>query len=186
MNLENIDLLKLQTKYMQEDTTTQGFCAALTPQLKLAAGMIKNSLILARINELPESILDELAYELHVEWYDAAADIGVKRELIKNSDKVHIYMGTPYAIEQVVQDYFGDGYVEEWFQYEGHPYHFRVVTSNPSVTGDQAELFFKAVEKVKRRSTVMDNVIVDLSAQLTASYACAVQIGDFYITEQVV
>ncbi len=186
MNLENIDLLKLQTKYMQEDISTQGFCAALTPQLRTVASMIKNSLILARINQLPEDILDELAYELHVEWYDAAADISVKRELIKNSDKVHMYMGTPYAIEQVVQDYFGDGYVEEWFQYEGDPYHFRVITSNPSVTSDLADRFTKAIETVKRKSTILDQVIVEMAAELPMIYGFVLHTGDVYTVEQVV
>jgi phage tail P2-like protein len=186
MELENIDLLELQTKYMQEDKTTQGLCAALTPQLQGIAVLIKNCMLLARVQELPESVLDELAYELLVDWYDASADIGIKRELIKNSDKVHMYMGTPYSIEQVVQDYFGDGYVQEWFQYDGEPFHFRVITSNVSATTDLAVCFTKAIEKVKRKSTVLDQVIVEMAAELPIFYGNVLHTGEVYTVEQVV
>ncbi|WP_024831595.1 phage tail protein I [Ruminiclostridium josui] len=186
MQLGNIDLLKLQTKFMLGDKTTQGFCAALTPQLQGIAGIIKNCMLLARVQELPEAVLDALAHELLVDWYDATADISIKRELIKNSDKVHMYMGTPYSVEQVVQDYFGDGYVEEWFQYDGEPFHFRVVTSNSSATSELAERFTKAIEKVKRKSTVLDQVIVEMAAELPIYYGNVLHIGDVYTVEQVV
>jgi len=187
MNLNNVDLLKLQTLFMQQDLTTQAICAALNQQFENIAGDIGKCLILSNINLLSVELLDELAYELHVDWYDSSASIDVKRALIKNSDKVHMYLGTPYAVEQVVWDYFGDGYVEEWYQYTGgEPYHFRVVTSNPSVTGELAELFASAMDKVKRKSAIMDAVVVDLSAQMTVYYANSLHVGDLYILEQVV
>lgn len=185
-DLKNVDLLKLQTKYMQQDPTTQAMCAALTPQLRQVAGETKNCLIIPRVDELPEEVLDELAHELHVDWYDATASIEVKRNLIKNSDKVHMYLGTPFAVEQVVHDYFGDGYVEEWFEYGGQPYYFRVVTSNSAVTGELANQFAQAVEKVKRKSTILEQVIVAMSADLPEFFGFTVQTGDFYTVEQVV
>jgi phage tail P2-like protein len=186
MNINNIELLKLQTLFMQQDPTTQAMCNALNPQFKTISDNIGKCLILSNVNNLSAELLDELAYELHVDWYDSAASIDIKRALIKNSDKVHMYLGTPFAIEQVVLDYFGDGYVEEWYKYAGEPYHFRVVTSNTSVSGELADLFASTIEKVKRKSTIMDAVIVDLSAEMNTYFACALHIGDYYITEQVV
>ncbi len=43
---------------------------------------------------------------------------------------VHTFRGTPYAVEQVIQTYFGDGEVSEWFEYGGQPGMFKVVTTN--------------------------------------------------------
>lgn len=186
MHLKNIELLKLQTKHMQQDPTTQAMCAALSPQIRRIADEIKHCLILARVDELSEEILDELAYELHVDWYDAKAAIDIKRSLIKNSDKVHAYMGTPYAVEQVVQDYFGDGQVEEWFEYGGQPYYFRVVTSNSSVTSNLADQFAMVVEKVKNLRSRLEQVIVAMSAELPIYYGTVLHIGDQYTVEQVV
>lgn len=185
-DLKNVDLLKLQTKHMQQDPTTQAMCAALSPQFRQVAEEVKNCLIVPRVDELPEEILDALAYELHVDWYDATASIDVKRNLIKNSDKVHMYLGTPYAVEQVVQDYFGDGYVEEWFEYNGQPYHFRVVTSNPSVTGEQANQFAKAVEKVKNLRSRLEQVIISMTGEMQLYFSNVLQTGDYMEIRQVV
>ena len=184
MILKDVDLLKLQTIFMQQDKTTKAMCAALTPQIKDIANSISKCIIFADIDNLDEGVLDQLAFELDITWYDPTASTDIKKALIKNSDKVHMYMGTPYAVEQVIQDYFGDGYVEEWYKYSGDPYHFRVITSNPSVTGELAELFASAIDKVKRKSAVIDNVVVELIAQMDLYYCCELHIGDTYTIEQ--
>lgn len=186
MDLTNINLLSLQTRYMQQDETTRALCAALTKQLLELSGEIVKCLIYARISELDVTILDELATQMRVDWYDSTAPVEIKRQLVKNAIKVHKYRGTPYAIEQVVQDCFGDGFVEEWFDYGGEPYHFRVVTSNPAVTGEQATQFAQAVETVKNIRSVLDQVIVSMSAEMPGYFGMILQTGDFITLEQVV
>jgi phage tail P2-like protein len=186
MYLNNVELLSLQTGYMQQDSFTKAMCYALTPRFLEVAGEVKTCLIIPNVDYLQEAVLDELAWELHVDWYDAAAPIEVKRNLIKNSDKVHMTLGTPYSVEQVVYDYFGDGNMEEWFEYGGEPYHFRIVTSNPSVTSDMANQFVKAINAVKRGSTILDEVIVDMSAELQLYFANVFHTGDVITIEQVV
>ncbi|GFN35914.1 phage tail protein I [Tepidimicrobium xylanilyticum] len=124
---------------MKQDPTTQALCAALNPHFYQLADEVKVCMMLLQVNELDNSALDELAWQLHVDWYDAHADIEVKRQLIKNAIKVYRYRGTPYAIEQVIEDYFDDGEVEEWFEYGGDPYYFRVITSNTAVIGELAD-----------------------------------------------
>mgnify|MGYP000365305309 CR=1 FL=1 len=184
--LKDVDLLSLQTSYMKQDTTTKAMCAALTPEFQKLSEEVKTCLIFSRINELDSEALDELAWQLHIDWYDANADIEVKRQIIKNALKVHRYRGTPYAVEQVVQDYFGDGHVEEWFEYGGDPYHFRVVTSNPSVTGEMAEQFVKAVEKVKNVRSHLEQVIISMSAEMQIYLGFVLHTGDLITVEQVV
>lgn len=186
MDLNNIDLLKLQTAYMQEDPTTKALCAALNPQLQEIANSLVKALILAKVDSLSEELLDELAYELHVDWYDAKATIDVKRNLIKNSDKVHMFLGTPYAVEQVVQDYFGDGQVEEWFDYGGQPYYFRVVTENSAVTGELADQFANAVDAVKNKRSRLEAVIVSMTGEMNMYFGNVLQTGDNITIEQVV
>lgn len=186
MDLTNIDLLQLQTSYMKEDPTTKALCAAITPQLRQIAGQLFKCLILANIDQLPEEILDELAFELHIDWYDATAAIDVKRSLIKNSDKVHRYLGTPFAVEQVVQDYFGDGIVEEWFEYGGQPYYFRVLTENSAVTGELANQFNKAVDKVKNLRSRLEAVVITMTGEMNEYVAHVLQTGDNITIEQVV
>lgn len=179
-------LLDLLPSSIKSDAQIQYAAQALDAELQLLNVAINECLILSRVDELAEEVLDQLAYDLHVEWYDATADIAVKRALIKNSDLVHRYLGTPYAVKQVIQDYFGDGTVEEWFDYEGDPYHFRVQTENSAITGALAEQFARAVEKVKNTRSIMDSVIVTMSADMSIYIGHVVHIGDTTIIKQVV
>jgi P2-related tail formation protein len=186
VDIKEVDILKLQTNYMQQDDTTKAISAVLTPQFRALSLDVKQCLILGRVDDLIEEVLDELAEELHIEWYDSTASIDVKRSLVMNSDKVHMYLGTPYAVEQVIQDYFGDGEVEEWFEYGGRPFFFRVITSNPSVTSELANQFTKAVESVKRKSTRLEQIIIQLSGEMSIYLGAVIHTGDNYIVRQVV
>lgn len=185
MNLENIDLLSLQTSYMKQDPTTIAFCAALNPKFKQLADEVKYCLIYSRINDLDDAALDELAWEMHVDWYDANVDIEIKKQLIKNSIKVHRYRGTPQAVEDLIKTYFGDGYVKEWFDYSGQPFMFKVYTSNPAVTAELANRFTMVLNSVKRKSAQLEEIIITLSGNMDVYYGSIVHTGDFLTIRQV-
>lgn len=186
MNLSNVDLLSLQSSYMKNDPTTIALCQILNPYFQQLAEESKLCLIYARIGELDSDALDELALEFHVDWYDSGSELAIKRQLVKDAIIVHMYRGTPYAVEQVIQTYFGDGYVQEWFEYSGLPYMFKVVTSNPSVTAEQADQFIKVLNSVKNTRSHLQEIIIALSGQMDLYLAAVVHIGDFIEVRQVV
>jgi len=186
VNLENVNLMDLQTKYMKEDLTTQALCAALTPQLQQLAVEVGLCLIYSRVAQMNDAVLDELAWSLHIDWYDSSAGLETKRRMIKDAIKIHRYRGTPYAVEQLIEAYFGDGYVQEWFEYGGSPYMFKVVTSNPSVTGDQATQFIKVLNSVKNARSHLEEIIISLTGEMQEYFAGVVQTGDRLQIEQVV
>ena len=57
--------------------------------------------------------------------YNPGWDIEAKRATIKSSDKIYRKRGTKWAVEQVIADVFGGGFVTEWNEYGGEPYHFK-------------------------------------------------------------
>lgn len=182
MQLNNIDLKILQTSMMKNDKTTIAMSDAVSEQLNKIE--ISKCLIRVNLDNLSESILDELAIEENIFWYDSNANIEVKKNIIKNCDKVFKTLGTNYAVEQVIIDYFGDGHVEDWYQYNGDPYHFRVTTTNPSVTGEVVEQLKKSVNKVKRLSSRLDEVIVKVDAAVDINYGFVVHTGTFTTIKQ--
>jgi len=166
MRIRDVDVLALQTKFMQQDVDVQGFSAALTPQFRKLAEEARKVAIYSRINDLPEEVLDVLAWQFSVDWYDPDADLPTKRNAIKEAIEIHRIKGTPAAVQRVVEIYFGDGEVEEWFQYGGQPGYFRVKTSNQEATNEKAALFAKAVNAVKRLSAHLEAVILITSDDL--------------------
>ena len=87
----------------------------------------KSAAIYSRIDELPEDLLDRLASDLKVDWYDFDATLEIKRRTIKDSWYVHRRMGTVEAVEKALSDVWPNSIVDEWFNYGGDPFHFRVV-----------------------------------------------------------
>ena len=83
MNLKNLDLLGLQTAYMRRDLITQATCYALEPFWISLSEVIDMVLVLPMIDHLPEAALDELAWQYHVDAYDATAAPAEKRRMIK-------------------------------------------------------------------------------------------------------
>jgi phage tail P2-like protein len=166
MNLSNIDLIKLQTNFMKQDTTTQALCSVLTPQFQQISDEIKACLIYSRVDELPEKVLDELAWQMHVDFYDVMPDIQKKRELVKKSIIIHRTKGTPYAVEQLIKVLFNDGYVEEWWEYGSSPYMFRVVIVNPETASDISDKFIRALESVKNVRSFLEDIVINYMSKL--------------------
>ena len=186
MDLKNADVLKLQTRFMQRDTNVQGFSAALTGQVRKLANEVGRVAIYSRIDELPEEVLDILAWQFSVDWYDTDADLPTKRKAIKEAIEIHKIKGTPAAVQRVIEIYFGDGDVEEWFQYGGQPGFFRVRTSNSEATNEKAALFAKAVNAVKRLSAHLEAVILVTSDDLGLYFGGVLHMTEKMTVKQVV
>lgn len=82
--------------------------------------------IYTRIDQLPEGVLDILAYDFKVDWYDFDFPVEAKRNLIKTNYYVHRHLGTAGAVKEAIRAIYPDSDVEEWFNYGGDPYKFRV------------------------------------------------------------
>jgi len=176
MKLKGIDLLKLQTSYMKLDETTIAMCSALNTELNKIDP--NKCLIMYNINILPEEILDEIAISENIFWYDSEATIEIKREVIKNADNVFQYLGTGYAVELVISNYFGDGEVVEWFDYAGTPGHFKIYTSNAEITAGLAVQFNTALSQIKRKSTILDEIIINMVESYSIYNGFTLHIGD--------
>lgn len=112
-----------------------------------------------RIDELQESLLDILARDFKVDWYNYDADLETKRMVIRDSFYIHRHLGTPAAVQRAINDIFGTGYLEEWFEYGGNPYHFMVYTSNTSIMRENRNRFYRLLAIVKSVRSVLDGIV---------------------------
>ncbi len=111
---------------LKRDPKIRALAAAVTKEALTVSGEIENVLIYSRIDELSEELIDILAYDMHVDWYDYYYPLDMKREIVKNSVKVHKRMGTKYAVETALKTINQTAGVKEWFEYGGKPYWFKV------------------------------------------------------------
>ena len=166
MKLNDLEFIRLLPQFMRDDDAVKGLAAGIDAVVpELAASIVKLT-TWNHIDELSESELDELAWELNISWYDRSASMAIKREVIKSSDMVHSHLGTKWAVENVIRTYFGSGFVTEWWEYGGEPGHFQVNSSNPSLNNERFNEFLHLLDKVKRASAKLDGVLISLSGEL--------------------
>lgn len=166
MTLSELEFLRLLPEFMRNDAAVQGLSVGLDIIIPPLSESVKTLSTWDQIDKLSEAELDELAWELNILWYDHGAPIAVKRELVKNSDKVYRHLGTKWAVENVINTYFGEGYISEWFEYGGEPGRFRVYSSNPSLTQERLTEFMNLLDKVKRASAKLDGIFISLTCQM--------------------
>lgn len=160
MTLENADIRALLPYFMRADSTSISLAASCSVLAQLLAKTVQLLSIWDKINELPEAMLDELAWELDIDWYDYSASSETKRQLIRDSDLIHSRRGTKWAVVQLINTYFGDALLAEWFEYGGEPYHFQVYSSDPLTSPEAARKFRAALESVKNVRSWLDGIFV--------------------------
>ena len=121
----------------------------------------RKAAIYCRIDELDEGVLDILAKDLKVDWYDVNADVETKRKQITNNWFVHKRLGTVGSVERALSDLWMDSLIEEWFEYGGDPYHFNVrltigQSDESAPTIDEVKQLIRYYKNVR---SVLDNVI---------------------------
>lgn len=161
MKLQELKLSEFLPKYMQSDETAKAFEYAVQKQILRIVSQIKMLEIYTSINTQPESVLDELGWQFNIPEYTSTLPIETKRNLIKTAILTHKQRGTPVAVERVVKDVFGDGYVEEWFNYGGEPYHFKVHTSNVSAGDEEAKLFESIIASSQNVRSYLEAVMIE-------------------------
>lgn len=166
MKLADLEFIRLLPQFMRDDDAVKGLAAGVEEVVKGLSGSVESLSTWDHIDRLSEAELDELAWELNIQWYDTGANLEVKRDLIKNSDKVFQRLGTKWAVESIINTYFGEGYIEEWFEYGGEPGHFRVLSPNPSLNDEGLADFLNLLGKVKRASAKLDGIFITLAGQM--------------------
>lgn len=130
----------------------------IAPELYRAFLLTRQAEVLCRVDELPEDVLDALAYDLDVFWWRPDATLAEKRVGIKQALMSHRRLGTTQAVQDAINAYFGGGSVEEWFEYNDDPFYFRIYGANVAPGTSAYAAFLRTVDGVKRCSAVMSTI----------------------------
>lgn len=87
---------------------------------------IERLAVYPHIDRLDGGLLDILARDFKVDWWDSDYSLEEKRRTLLTSWQVHKTLGTKGAVIKAITSVYQSAAVEEWFEYGGEPYHFRV------------------------------------------------------------
>ena len=132
---------------LAEQTEIQALAYAVGRQVEKLLAYADGARTYAAIYAVPEKVLDLLAVELRTPSYDENFSIKVKRTLIAESLLFYAQMGTPAAVNRIIETIFQAGHISEWWEYGGKPYHFKAYTTNPAITSDDVEEFKRVLDE---------------------------------------
>ena len=139
---------------------TKAFAYAVGRQIEKLCAYSDAARTYAAIATMPELLLDYMAVELRTPSYDENYSLKTKRALIQGSLLFYTQMGTPAAVNRIIETIFETGYIEEWYEYDGDPHHFRAYVGDGGEVGPgELEEFRRVLSSVKRLSSWLDDII---------------------------
>ena len=139
---------------------TRAFAYAVGRQIEKLCAYSDAARTYAAIATMPEWLLDYMAVELRTPSYDENYSLKTKRALIQGSLLFYTQMGTPAAVNRIIETIFETGYIEEWYEYDGNPHHFRAYVGDGGEVGPgELEEFRRVLSSVKRLSSWLDDII---------------------------
>lgn len=180
MELSNIDLLSLQTAYMQQDPFVKALCKALEPYFKMLDEDIILTYIYGRIDELDEKVVDSLAWQFHVDFYDYTLSLEKKREIVKNSIRLHRIKGTPQAVIDASTTVFGRTKLREWFEYDSDPFYFSldVDVTETGASPEQLKKLDILISAYKNKRSWLEILNIFLTTRGTISIGAITIMGE--------
>lgn len=132
-DINELSLRNITPQNLVGDEDISALISAIDPQLQQISLSAIEPLIMARIDELPENVLDLLAWQFHTDFYDLAGNIEMKRKAVKNSVLWHMHKGTEWAIHEGLRQIDITADFIPWWEENAEPYTFRL---DALVTGD--------------------------------------------------
>lgn len=158
------NLLASLPQVLQDDESLAALAKSVAAVLEKRKDEIRSISIYPHIDELPEDLLDILAKDFKIDWWNPSYSLEKKRQLLKNSWYIHKILGTKEAVVTVLSDIYTDFKLQEWWEYGGNPGCFRVETSNYQEAFRNLNVFFSTLDKVKRLSSHLENVNVNFES----------------------
>ena len=164
ISLKQSNITQVLPKVISSSPEVQALGYTINKQIVKLVESCKQLNIWSAVDFLDSNMLDILAAELRTHYYNESLDTETKRALIKGTIERYKVAGTRAAVEELIGIVFGNGTIQEWFEYDGEPHHFKIATANPITIGEQAEEFLRLLQSIKRESSHLDEVkIEDLS-----------------------
>lgn len=152
-----VDIAKHVPAFILADKNGYALARAIQAGLQIMNDTVKAAVdCITDYDEMPEWRLDELAWEYDI-LYDYSADIELKRKWIREAEAMYSLYGTPAVIAEYLKVVYDVVQVEEWWRYDGEPYHFRVTVAD-EWTQESADWATAAIAKSKNVRSILDNI----------------------------
>lgn len=175
-SIKGVNWLDTLPNSLAIDKDIKAFAAAFSNQLNKIADEMESIIIYPAISKQPEEMLDTLAKDFKIDWYDYQADLQTKRQTVAQAIKIHRIKGTRGAVDMAINAIYQGSRVEEWHEMQppGEPYTFilNVEVMQQGFNVEQYKRLLKAIDYYKNIRSHMAGAIgalITAPAELTVA-----------------
>lgn len=142
-----------------DDDKMRAFALAERHVRRVIYNYAEKLLLYKNLSLLSDQTLDLIAAETRTQYHSSALDRDTKVRLIQNTMRWHVLAGTRTAVEELVHTVFDTDEVEEWFEYGGTPFCFRIKTER-DFSGSILSEFRHLIRNVKNTAVTLDQIFL--------------------------
>ena len=161
MRVSEIDFLKFLPDLMQDDPDVIAIATAQTKFYKKIAAKINIMSRWGKFDKMTEEELDLFAEDFYIPWYKTSDTKDVKVSNLEHFVEVWSRLGTPKAIETVLEDIYGSAELIEWFDkkedYRNGEFAVEV-KDFASFTQENKDRLYNVLNIVKRKSQKVSSI----------------------------
>lgn len=152
---------------LQKDPSAVALAEAMADLLARRPDEIEQLRIYPVIDRLDARLLDILAYDFKVDWWDAEYSLEEKRQTLKDNWLVHRRLGTKYAVRTALNAVCPGTVVQEWFEYGGEPYYFKVILpAAGELTIEKQKRALSRIQSYKNLRSHLEKIIALIEASV--------------------
>lgn len=170
-----LDLLPESVRHAPEFQAAAAILDAREAELREA---IRGLVIWPRLDEQSGPILVHLATRMHVDAWDGAWSDAQRRQAIRDSPGVHRFKGTPGSVGMAISVFAGVR-VQEWFEYGGQPYRFRLYLDSRAVDDSFYADMLAAVRRVKNARSHLEAMRLERESVGVAGLIGVLHVGRY-------
>ncbi len=171
----DVTLLELLPANLRHDPDIIAASQGVDREFQALVASIQNCITIADVAHAASEIVDNLAGQMNVDFYDQTLPLEKRRALVKNGYLYKYRKGTADAVKKIVSDAFDQTGVKEWFQYDGDPYHFKISTETNLPSESKIKEVVRAVNSVKNARSTLECVEALKSSDLNTYYGFGVE-----------
>ena len=186
-SLRDAQIIDGLPRIVREQPWVKALSMAAAVLHKKTMDYIDGSQIYTAIDSVAEPVLDALAVNWKIDWYDTGYDIDRKRRIVKTALTIRRTMGTVGAVRAQADAIYPGSTLEEWFEYGGTHGRFRLRVN--IVTVEEREEFeamsLREIERrlaaAKRFSSHLEEVEYYDAGGVATAYGMAAYVGAEFV-----
>lgn len=165
---------------LKGDPVVQAMSFAISNMTKKIVDNAKKASVYAVIDSLGEEIVDLLAVELRAKYYGSWLSLEEKKAIVKKTLLWYSRAGTLFTTKELTDFVFEHAKIEEWFQYGGDAFLFRIIVTviSQDISMRTYLEFIKSLREVKNTRSHLEKVIFRYNTKADVRSAAAGMIGN--------